>query len=182
MTRTNLIARSLNDLGAAAWFGSALMGAVAVNRTSADAEDGTDRNAADTIWRRWWPVNAAAIGANLVGGALLTVGNRERVVAQRGVASLSMVKTAVTVTAVAAAACAGWLGKRAADGDDATAGDATTHDGAVSRHPAHEWQRILQWAVPTLTGLTIVLNAAQGEQQRPQHVLRGVLRRLDPAA
>ena len=39
MTRTNLIARSLNDLGAAAWFGGLMMGATAVNPAAADVSD-----------------------------------------------------------------------------------------------------------------------------------------------
>jgi hypothetical protein len=185
MTRTNLIARSLNDLGAAAWFGGLLMGAAAVNRAPTDIEGPSDRGAiVNGVWRRWWPVNTAAIGAHLVGGALLTVGNRERVVAQRGVFTLSTVKTAVMITAVAKSAYSGWLGKRIADAGAVPLADGTTpaDDTPPEVASARAQQRILQWTLPLLTGLLIVLNAAQGEQQRPAHVIRGVLGRLNPAA
>jgi hypothetical protein len=37
--------------------------------------------------------------------------------------------------------------------------------------------RVLQWAVPVLTGAHIAMNAILGEQERPQVVTEGVLRR-----
>lgn len=183
VTRTNVIARSLNDLGAAAWFGGVLMGAVAANRAPADLDDDTARSqVVNGVWRRWWPVNAVAIAANVLGGALLTVGNRERVVAQRGVAALSLVKTAVLAAAVGEAAYSGWLGKRISDAGSVPVTDGTT---ASNRTPpdvaaALRRQRVLQWSIPATTGLMIVLNAAQGEQQRPARFARGVLRRVNP--
>jgi hypothetical protein len=185
MTRTNLIARSLNDLGLAAWFGGALMGATAVNRAPEDISGATARGAAvDGVWRRWRPLNAVAIGANLVGGAMLTIGNRERVVAQQGVASLSAAKTAVSLVGVAAAGYSGWLGKRISDAGPVPVEDGTTPTGATPTDAAKalRQQRVLQWVLPLVSGVLIVLNAAQGEQQRPSHVARGVLRRLNPAA
>src|SRR3954453_4947636 len=185
MTRRNLIARSLNDLGVAAWFGGLLMGATAVNRAPADLDDPTQRGAVvNGVWRRWWPLNAAAIGAHVVGGALLTFGNRERLVGQRGVVTLSTVKTVVMAATVATSAYSGWLGKRVSDAGNVAVADGTTATDhtAPEIKSALEQQRVLQWTLPALTGLLIVLNAAQGEQQRPSHVARGVLRRLNPAA
>jgi hypothetical protein len=184
VTRTNVIARSLNDLGAAAWFGGLLMDATAVNPAAADIDTPTDRGAVvNGVWRRWVPLNAVAIGVHLVGGALLTFGNRERILAQRGVASLSIVRSAVTVAAVAAAAYSGWLGTRISEAGAVPLTDGTTPDDATPPAIAAtlQQQRLLEWALPTLTGLIIVLNAAQGEQQRPSHVARRVLRRLNPA-
>jgi hypothetical protein len=185
MTRSNLIARSLNDLGAAAWFGGLLMGAAAVNRAPADIDNPTDRGAlVNGVWRRWWPLNTVAIGAHVVGGALLTFGNRERVVAQRGVITLSAAKTVVMVAAIAKSAYMGWLGKRISDAGAVPLDDGTTpnDDTPPEVASALKQQRILQWTLPALTGLLIILNAAQGEQQRPSHVARGVLGRLNPAA
>ena len=62
MTRTNLIARSLNDLGTAAWFGGLLMGASAVNPAAADVSDRVDRSeVVNGAWRRWLPWNTVAM-------------------------------------------------------------------------------------------------------------------------
>src|SRR5215207_8537442 len=64
MTRTNLLARSVNDLGLAAWFGGALMGATAVNRAPRDIDEVAVRaQVVDGVWRRWRPVDAVAVAA-----------------------------------------------------------------------------------------------------------------------
>jgi hypothetical protein len=42
--------------------------------------------------------------------------------------------------------------------------------------------KVLQWAIPALTGAMLVVNAAMGEQQRPARVVGGLLGRLRPAA
>ena len=34
--------------------------------------------------------------------------------------------------------------------------------------------RVLQWAIPVLTGALIVLGAQQGEQQKPAEIAQGV--------
>src|SRR5690242_15791454 len=148
MARSNLVTRSLNDLGAAAWFGGLLMGASAVNRAPADIDNPTDRGAiVNGVWRRWWPLNTAAIGAHVIGGALLTFGNRERVVAQRGVVTLSTVKTAVMAVAVAKSAYSGWLGKRIAAAGNVPLDDGTTPNNETPPDIASalRQQRILQW-------------------------------------
>ena len=170
MTRTNLVARSLNDLGTAAWFGGVLMGATAANRAPADIADEADRGrVVNGVWRRWWPVNALAVGAHLAGGTLLTIGNRERVVAQRGVATLSTVKAALTSPPWARrptpAGSASASPTPAPSPSSTAPRRPTPHRTAVAS--ALRQQRLLQWAIPALTGVLIVLNAAQGEQQRP---------------
>ena len=87
------------------------------------------------------------------------------------------------LAAVAKSAYSGWLGKRISDAG-ATPLIGTTPAAATPPQisSALKQQRVLQWTLPALTALLIVLNAAQGEQQRPTHVARGVLQRLNPAA
>ena len=70
MNRTTL-ARTLRDLGGAAWLGGALMGATGLN-AAADAAGaaGADREAVvSTGWARWTPVFRAAALAHLAGSA-----------------------------------------------------------------------------------------------------------------
>jgi len=69
----NTVARTLHDLGLAAWFGGSLMGAAAV------VEDPTQRlRVANTGWARWTLLNLAGIAAHLAGGAALTGANKGR--------------------------------------------------------------------------------------------------------
>jgi hypothetical protein len=50
----NTVARSLHDLGLAAWFGGSLMGATGVNGAAAVVQDPTQRlRVATTGWARW---------------------------------------------------------------------------------------------------------------------------------
>ena len=50
----NTFARSLHDLGLAAWFGGSLMGATGVNGAAAVVQDPTQRlRVANTGWARW---------------------------------------------------------------------------------------------------------------------------------
>src|SRR4051812_47333336 len=77
LTNTNTIARSLNDLGLAAWFGSSLMGAVGLNRAAAAAARPSEATAvAGQGWSAWTPFNLGAIGAHLAGGLVLTLRTR----------------------------------------------------------------------------------------------------------
>src|SRR6185369_4956323 len=79
MSSRNTVVRSLHDLGAAAWFGGSLMGAVGVNGAAGAVRDPQDRaRVASVGWAKWAPVNAAAIGAHLFGGCLLLYANPAR--------------------------------------------------------------------------------------------------------
>jgi hypothetical protein len=52
----NTVARTLHDLGLAAWFGGSLMGATGVNGAAAVVQDPTQRlRVANTGWARWTP-------------------------------------------------------------------------------------------------------------------------------
>ena len=184
MTDTNTIARSLHDVGLAAWFGGALMGAVGLNGAAAQAKDPSERARISTLgWGKWSPVNAAAIGAHLVGGAMIVSANRQRIAGQDGVATYTVAKTGVTVAALAATAASGYFGRQmgkagpsfpVAGSTEPTAG---TPDEAVKAQKA---LKPLQWLIPVLTGAILVLSARMGEQQRPGEVGQGLLQKVLP--
>ncbi|MGY6500289.1 MAG: hypothetical protein ACXIVQ_05240 [Acidimicrobiales bacterium] len=175
-SRTNSVARTLNDLGLAVWFGGSLMGAIGLN-AAARTTDAPARTA-DVGWSRWSLVNGAAIGAYAVGSLVVTKENKGRIAVQSGVASTALVNAGLTGCAIAATAYARVLGRRV------TAGEASD-DGARASEEQRGAERrlaVLQWAVPVLTGAMIVSDSRLSEQQRPAEVLHGVLQRLNPAA
>src|ERR1700761_7433678 len=96
----NTIVRSMHDLGAAAWFGGSLMGAIGVNGASKDVSNPVERTKVSTSgWARWAPYSAVAIGAHLIGGTGLLLAHRDRVRSQPGVGTNTAVKTALTLAA-----------------------------------------------------------------------------------
>jgi hypothetical protein len=75
----NTVARTLHDLGLAAWFGGSLMGATGVNGAAAVVEDPTQRlRVANSGWARWTPLNLAGIDALVSGHGSLPDKRRER--------------------------------------------------------------------------------------------------------
>ena len=175
------LSRSLHDVGLAAWFGGTLANAVALNPASAEADtaQGTGR-VANTGWNKWTPVNAAAIGAHLVGSVGELVGNRSRLTAQEGVAAMSLAKTGLTVAALGATGYSRLLGRKVNEDSSVPAASATegTVDTPVEVVRAQKKLDALQWVVPVLTGALVVLSAFAGEQQRPSAVKKGVLARF----
>lgn len=194
MSQTNTIARTLHDVGLAAWFGGSLMGAVGLNGASAEVSDPTDRaRVANSGWGRWTPVNAAAIGAHMIGATRLTTGNKGRLVGQRGVGSASALKAGLTAAALGATAYSRLLGQKvmeaeakeaqsALDPDGLPVADATTPTSQTPDEAAAAQRKLtmLQWAIPMLTGAVLVLNARMGEQQRPTEVVKGIFGRYLP--
>jgi hypothetical protein len=113
VTQKDTIARSLHDLGLASWFGGSLMGAVGLNAAAGEVAESRQRSrVANEGWARWTPVNAAAIGAHVLGASQLTWTNKGRIVAQRGVKTATYAKSAMTLAALAATAYSRILGKR----------------------------------------------------------------------
>ncbi len=178
----NTVIRTLHDVGAAAWFGGSLMGAIGLNGATKDVSDPTERAAvASSGWARWSPIAATAIAAHAIGGIGLIVANRDRVSQQSGVGANTAVKTVVTVAAVATTAASGLLGARLAkDAKDApvpteggTVPTATTPPRTAKLQQA---LRVLQWVNPVLTGAIVALGAQQGEQQKAGQVFAGKAR------
>ena len=185
MAATNTVARSLHEIGLAAWFGGSLMGAVGLNGAAAEV-DGKEQRArvANAGWNRWTPVNLGAIGAHLAGAALLTLGNKSRVAGQKGVGVTSIAKTGVTVAALAATAYSRALGQKVISAGDVPVEGGTTPAPETPPEVADAQRKLekLQWAIPALTGVLVVTDALMGEQQRPSEVATGVVKRLLPAA
>lgn len=178
---TNILSRSAHDVGLAAWFGGTLANAVALNPAAGATSRHSDAGAvANAGWDRWTPVNAAAIGLHLAGSVGQLVGNKERVVAQRGVATMAAVKTGLTVVTLAATGYSRLLGRRVSDAGDVPV-DSGTEPTILTPDPVANAQRqlkILQWAIPALTGALVIVSAFAGEQQRAGEVRKGVSKRL----
>lgn len=177
----NVISRSLHDVGLAAWFGGTLANAVALNAAAGATSKYSDAgNVANAGWDKWTPVNAAAIGAHVIGSVGQLVGNADRVAGQSGVGAMTVVKTALTGAALAVTGYSRVLGSRVADHRDVPVADGTTPTASTPPDVAAAQKQlsVLQWAVPALTGALIVVSALAGEQQRPTSVISGIARKI----
>ncbi|MFD5573631.1 hypothetical protein [Streptomyces cadmiisoli] len=180
MSERNTMLRSLHDVGLAAWFGGSLMGAVGLNGAARD-EGGTRATTvriASSGWTKWTPVNAAAIATHLVGSSGLLSANAARVATQQGVTASTISKTVLTGAALAATAYSRILGKKielAASSDPDDVEKASKHP--IDTDRAQRQLACMQWVVPALTGGLLILNALQGEQQRPTEQVHGMWQR-----
>lgn len=175
------LSRSLHDLGLAAWFGGTLANAVSLNPAAGQPLHSSDSGrVANTGWDRWTPVNAAAIGAHLAGSVGQLLGNRGRLVSQRGVGTMALTKTALTVAALGVTGYARVLGKKVSAHHDVPVADATTPTAGTPDDVASAQRQLaaLQWAVPALTGALVVVSSFAGEQQRASEVVAGTKGRL----
>src|SRR4051812_23759681 len=179
MTERMTAARALHDVGLAAWFGGSLMGAIGVNGAAADVDDPRQRaRVANSGWSRWTPFNAVAIGAHLVGGAILLTENKGRTATQKGVFTNTAVKLGLTGGAMAATAYARYLGQKVISAGDVPVegGTAPTSTTPPEVAKAQKQLKTLQWAVPGLTGAVLASSSLHEEQQRPSEVLKGTLK------
>jgi len=179
----NTVSRSLHDLGLAAWFGGSLMGAVGLNGAAAQVEEPEQRlRVANSGWKRWTPVNLAGITAHVAGGAVLLGANKGRMAGQRGVGQATVAKAALTGAALAATAWSRALGAKLDQAGEVPVEGGTDPGGHTPQDVAKAQRqlKVLQWAIPALTGAVLVLNARMGEQQRPTQVTSGLLGRLRP--
>ncbi len=175
----NLVARSIHDLTAAAWFGGSLMGAIGLNGAAAEAKDPAERARLSSLgWKKWAPYQAGAFGAHLLSGLAILQENKGRLTAQDGVARLSVYKSVVTLAGAAVTLYAGLLGakveKLAAEG--ARGATEPKPDASEELKTAQQQLKILQWTIPVFAGWVIVLGAKHGEMQRPKNVLKGFIR------
>ena len=179
MQNRNTFAHFLHDAGLAAWFGGSLMGAIGLNGAAADVDDPRQRaRVANAGWGRWTPFNLAAIGAHLVGGAILLKENKGRVTTQKGVLGNTGVKLALTGGALGATAYSRLLGQKVMNAGDVpvAGGTASLPSTPPEVAKAQKQLKALQWAIPGLTGAVLASSSLHEEQQRPVDVLKGTLK------
>jgi hypothetical protein len=179
MQNRNTFAHFLHDAGLAAWFGGSLMGAIGLNGAAADVDDPRQRaRVANAGWGRWTPFNLAAIGAHLVGGAILLKENKGRVATQKGVLGNTGVKLALTGGALGATAYSRLLGQKVMNAGDVpvAGGTASLPSTPPEVAKAQKQLKALQWAIPGLTGAVLASSSLHEEQQRPTEVLKGTLK------
>ena len=175
----NVLARSVHDLTAAAWFGGSLMGAVGLNGAAAEAKDPAERTRLSSLgWKKWAPLQGIAIVAHFASGLALLGGNKGRVAKQEGVGSLTLYKTGVTVVGALVTLYAGILGGKVEKFSEEGAVGATEPHPAASKElqSAQRQLKVLQWSIPVLSGAVIVLGAQHGELQRSSNVVKGLLK------
>ena len=178
MSENSTLTRSMHDLGLAAWFGGSLMGAVGVNGATAQAKDPQERTRLSSLgWARWTPVQVAAVATHAIGSIGLIAANSKRVATDPGSAVNTKVKLCLTIAAAGVTLYSGVLGAKVKAMQDEGARGAT--EPAPGADPAlasaQRQLKALQWAIPGLTGVLVVLGAQQGEQQRG---VRGLLDNL----
>lgn len=173
--------RSMHDIGLAAWAGGSLMGAIGLNGAAAQLDDPRQRAAASTAgWRRWAPVNAAAVGMHVIGATGLLITDFDRVRHQEGVAKSSAIKTIVTGAGLGVAAWSAVLNqKMVAAGPVPVQG--ATEPGPTTPDDIARVQRqlkVVQWLNPLVATGLIALGSWQSEQQRTREVVRGGLQKV----
>jgi hypothetical protein len=173
----NLLARSVHDLTAAAWFGGSLMGAIGLNGAAAEARDPAERTRLSSVgWMKWAPVQTAALAAHLIADLAIAWENKGRIAKQDNVGAHTIYKTAVTLSGAAVTLYAGILGKRVEKmADEGALGATEPRAGAPDGlRTAQKQLKVLQFAIPAFAAWVIVLGAKHGEMQRPKNVLKGL--------
>ena len=182
---TTTVARSLHDVGLATWFGGSLMGAVGLNRAAGEVDDPRQRaRVANVGWARWTPVNLGAIAAHGIGAVALTRENGNGLRAQDGLERTMAVQAGLTAAALGATVYSRLLGRKVLKAGDVPveSGTQPTNGTPPEVKGAQRQLRVLQWAIPALTGALMVTSrlAEQQQRRRRTEVVKGRFRRLVP--
>lgn len=155
--------RAAHDVGIAAWFGGAYMGAVALNGASIEVDDPTQRGrVANAGWFRWAAIVPVAVGLHLVGAVGLT---RRQGYASAPLEAVAAARLAVMGAALVATVESGRWGRRMAAAGDVPVATAVqpiadTPDEVAT---AQRVLRVMQWVIPASTGAIILVDAWQEE-------------------
>lgn len=183
----NLLGRSVAELSAAAWFGGSLMGALGLNGAASKAKDPEERTRLTTIgWKRWAPVQNAAVGLYLTASLSELLDNKTRLVVQHGVGRISAYKSVVMIAGAGVTIATAVIGNRygklveedARKGQPAEGATEPSRGTSDALATAQRQLRVLQWVQALFGGWLIVVDAKQGEMQRPANVVKGVARRV----
>jgi hypothetical protein len=173
MNGTTMLAL-IHDIGLAAWFGGAWMGAVGLNGATIEVDDHTQRTrVANAGWFRWAPIAGAALLAHV--SSAYALGRLAPTPAGRGQGSAGIrrLRTAMTLAAMVSTAETGISGQRVVRGGDVPVATATTPIAATPPDVAAAQRRlrVAQWLVPGFTGAIFVLESIQ-RQQAPREEVR----------
>jgi hypothetical protein len=185
---SHVLAQAVHDIGAALWFGGAVMGVAGVNKSGNDLRDGLDKvRVASSAWSRFAPVQWVGVGSVLVTGAQLTRASKGRLALQHGWARAGSAKAGIAAAGALATAYAAYTGQQigrlseeAARSGSFDVQDATRPNAQTPAEVAR-WQkkqRLAQVLVPLLAGGNIVLNSYLVQTYRPGATVRGLGRRL----
>lgn len=167
MTNGTTTLAVLHDVGLAAWFGGAWMGAVGLNGATIEVDDHTQRTrVANAGWFRWAPIAGAAAFAHVASAYAL--GRLDPAPSRRDQDSVGLrrIRTAMTVAALLSTAETGISGQRVVRGGDVPVATATTPIAATPPEVAAAQRRlgVAQWLVPGFTGTILVLEAIQRQR------------------
>ncbi|GII25242.1 hypothetical protein [Planosporangium mesophilum] len=176
MAERDPILKAMHDVGLAAWFGGSLMGVVGLNGAAAQIRDPRERlRVASVGWDRWTPINAAAIGAYLIGGVGMRMSERRPDGDEEGPPMKNLL-TCLSLAALSATGYSRWLGMKMEKAREAPTAGVTepARETPEEVRVAQRRQRIAQWLVPALTGALIVVSSVAFEMEKPRGVVRGV--------
>lgn len=155
-------ARFAHDLGLAAWFGGAAMGAIGLNSATREVDEPAQRlRVANAGWFRWAPMTAVAIGAHVSGVYGRSRWGRRRLV---GIdRPLALVRLALTGVAVGATIESGRSGRQVVAQGDVPVATAVVpiSDTPDAVATAMRRLRAVQWIMPLATAGILVVNALQ---------------------
>lgn len=164
-------ARVAHDLGLAAWFGGACMGAVGLNAATREVDDPTQRSrVANAGWFRWAPFTALSISGYLFGGLVLRRGPQglRQFASRRSTPVADIVQSVLTLIALAATLESGRSGREMVRGGDVPVATAVQPISATPPEVAQAQRRlrVVQWVMPVAVGGILVVNALRTDRYR----------------
>lgn len=162
-------ARVAHDLGLAAWFGGACMGAVGLNAATREVDDPTQRSrVANAGWFRWAPFTAISVGGYLLGGLILRRGPGGPPHLRRSMPVADVAQAVFTVIALAATIDSGRCGREMVRGGDVPVATAVQPISATPPEvvQAQRRLRVVQWVMPASVGGILIVNALRTNRYR----------------
>lgn len=157
--------RVAHDLGLAAWFGGAAMGAIGLNSATREVDDPAQRiRVANAGWFRWAPMTGMAIGAHAAGVyGRIRWGRRVGLVEPRS--PLALLRLALTGLAVGATIESGRSGRQVVAQGDVPVATAVMPISDTPEEVAAAMRRlrIVQWIIPLATAGILAVNALQDD-------------------
>lgn len=162
-------ARIAHDLGLAAWFGGAAMGAIGLNAATREVDDPAQRiRVANAGWFRWAPMTAIAIGVHATGVYGRVRWGRRSALVSLG-SPLALLRLALTGVAVGATIESGRSGRQVVARGDVPVATAVVpiSDTPEDVAAAMRRLRIVQWLMPLSTAGILAVNALQDDSGGP---------------